>query len=48
MATTVTGAGKIELRLTRRFAAPRDRVFDAWTTPEALKIAACDRMDLIL
>lgn len=37
MATTVTRAGTIALRLTRRFNAPRDRVFTAWTTPEALK-----------
>ena len=37
MATTVTSTGRIALRLTRRFAAPRERVFDAWTTPEALK-----------
>ena len=29
--------GKIALRLTRRFAAARDRVFAAWTTPEALR-----------
>lgn len=54
MATTVTGAGKIELRLTRRFAAPRERVFDAWTTPEALKRWWCppgwspERMDVDL
>jgi uncharacterized protein YndB with AHSA1/START domain len=27
----------IALRLTRRFAVPREQVFDAWTTPEALK-----------
>jgi uncharacterized protein YndB with AHSA1/START domain len=26
-----------ELRLTRRFAAPRERVFDAWTSPELLR-----------
>ena len=37
MATTVTSTGRIALRLTRRFAAARERVFDAWTTPEALK-----------
>ena len=37
MATTVARTEGIELRLTRRFAAPRERVFDAWTTPEALK-----------
>jgi uncharacterized protein YndB with AHSA1/START domain len=37
VATTVTGTGNITLRATRRFAAPRERVFDAWTTPEALK-----------
>ena len=37
MAATVTGTGSIDLRLTRRFAAPRERVFNAWTTPEALK-----------
>lgn len=37
MATTVTRAGTIALRLTRRFNAPRDRVFTAWTTEEALK-----------
>lgn len=36
MAATVTGTGSIDLRLTRRFAAPRERVFNAWTTPEAL------------
>jgi uncharacterized protein YndB with AHSA1/START domain len=27
----------VTLRLTRRFAAPREKVFQAWTTPEALK-----------
>ena len=37
MVTAVTSTGRIALRLTRRFAAPRERVFDAWTTPEALK-----------
>ena len=37
MAPTVTRSEGIELRLTRRFSAPRERVFDAWTTPEALK-----------
>ena len=37
MATTVTSTGGIALKLTRRFAAPPRRVFDAWTTPEALK-----------
>ena len=37
MATPVTRTGSIALRLTRRFAAPRERVFDAWTTAEALK-----------
>jgi uncharacterized protein YndB with AHSA1/START domain len=37
VAATVTRTGGIALRLTRRFAAPRARVFDAWTTPEALK-----------
>ena len=26
-----------ELRLTRRFNAPRERVFDAWTDPELLR-----------
>lgn len=26
-----------ELRLTRRFAAPRERVFEAWTNPELLR-----------
>ena len=26
-----------ELRVSRRFDAPRDRVFDAWTNPEVLK-----------
>ena len=34
---TVRRSDGIALRLTRRFAAPRERVFDAWTTPEALK-----------
>jgi uncharacterized protein YndB with AHSA1/START domain len=37
VATTAASTGKITLRLTRRFAAPRERVFDAWTTAEALK-----------
>lgn len=37
MATSLTRAGTIALRLTRRFNAPRERVFAAWTTPEALK-----------
>jgi uncharacterized protein YndB with AHSA1/START domain len=27
----------IELQLSRRFAAPRERVFDAWTSPEVLR-----------
>ena len=36
-AVVTTGTGKIALRLTRRFAAPRQKVFDAWTRPEALK-----------
>jgi uncharacterized protein YndB with AHSA1/START domain len=37
VATAVTRTGSIELKLTRRFPAPREKVFDAWTTPEALK-----------
>ena len=37
MAAVATRAGKITLRLTRQFSAPRERVFAAWTTPEALK-----------
>jgi hypothetical protein len=43
MAAVVTGTGNIALRLTRRFNAPRERVFDAWTTPEALKRWWCPR-----
>jgi uncharacterized protein YndB with AHSA1/START domain len=43
VATTVPGTRQIALRLTRRFAAPRERVFDAWTTPEALKRWWCPR-----
>ncbi len=30
-------ASNTTLRITRRFAAPRDKVFQAWTDPEALK-----------
>jgi len=37
MAATATATGHIVLRLERRFTAPRERVFDAWTNPEALK-----------
>ena len=37
MAISVTRTGNLALRLTRRFAAPQERVFDAWTTAEALK-----------
>lgn len=37
MVTVIERTGSIALRLTRRFAAPRERVFDAWTTAEALK-----------
>ena len=37
MATVVTRTGSIALRLTRQFSAPRERIFHAWTTPEALK-----------
>ena len=37
MAATAGTPGKHALRLTRAFGAPRERVFDAWTTPEALK-----------
>jgi uncharacterized protein YndB with AHSA1/START domain len=37
VSTTATSTGRIALRLTRRFAATRERVFEAWTTPEALK-----------
>ena len=36
MATPGTRTESIALRLTRRFAAPRERVFDPWTTTEAL------------
>ena len=52
--TTVTGTASIGLRLTSRFAAPRERVFDAWTTAEALKRWWCppgwapDRIDVDL
>ena len=37
MAIAYTETRGIVLRLERRFAAPRERVFAAWTTPEALK-----------
>ena len=37
MAATAAETGSIVLRLERRFSAPPDRVFDAWTTPETLK-----------
>jgi uncharacterized protein YndB with AHSA1/START domain len=37
MAIAYTETRGIVLRLERRFAAPRERVFEAWTTPEALK-----------
>ena len=34
---TVTLPSDLEIRMTRVFAAPRQRVFDAWTKPELLK-----------
>lgn len=34
--TTTEMPDDFTLRLTRRFSAPREQVFDAWTTPEAL------------
>jgi len=37
VAAAIAHTGSITLRLTRRFSAPRERVFDAWTTAEALK-----------
>jgi len=37
MGIAYTETRGIVLRLERRFAAPREHVFEAWTTPEALK-----------
>jgi len=37
MGIAYTETRGIVLRLERRFAVPRERVFEAWTTPEALK-----------
>ena len=37
MPTSAPSTRSTTLRLTRHFAASRERVFDAWTTPEALK-----------
>ena len=43
MGIAYTETRGIVLRLERRFAAPRERVFEAWTTPEALKQWWCPR-----
>ena len=37
MGIVYTETSSLVLRLERVFAAPRERVFEAWTTPEALK-----------
>ena len=43
MGIVYTETSSLVLRLERVFAAPRERVFEAWTTPEALKRWWCPR-----